>query len=312
MYLVDREKRKGKLGSSHIAAVVGENPYMSAFDVWLELTGRSEPKPETWEMFYGKVFEKIQHELFKRKEPSYDVAVCQETLVHPDYPDFIATPDCMVFREDVGIGFLEGKTSNFFLREHWEDDRVPRGAHLQLMWQLGFNSGVGYGFVQGVLGNRENQTIVRRFPRDEELIEMLFARATAFMELVRSDTPPMPTDKDSASVRRFLDKEKPAIEGKVIAIPESVESLLEDYKRLDLERLDLNRKAEERKKALDEIKTKLTLMLGDAVRAEANGYAVYLDKYVKTGYFVKPIDKVVTVVEYPTDEPKRGSKKKVA
>lgn len=45
------------LGGSDVAAVVGAHPWHSPYEVWLDKTDRSQPRPDTWAMRRGRYFE---------------------------------------------------------------------------------------------------------------------------------------------------------------------------------------------------------------------------------------------------------------
>jgi putative phage-type endonuclease len=53
------EIRKAGIGGSEVAAILGLSPWSSPVDVWLDKTGRSEPKPENDAMRWGNLLEGI-------------------------------------------------------------------------------------------------------------------------------------------------------------------------------------------------------------------------------------------------------------
>jgi putative phage-type endonuclease len=61
------ERRKRVIGGSDIAAVLGVDRYRSAADIWLEKTGRLDPKPGTEDTDRGDALEPAALDMFERR-----------------------------------------------------------------------------------------------------------------------------------------------------------------------------------------------------------------------------------------------------
>lgn len=87
-----RALRMQGIGGSDIGPVsIKDFPFRGAHDVWLDKTGRAPPREDTVDSLYGKLAEPMARQLYTLRTGRQ--LQLPGTLVHPDYPIVMATPD---------------------------------------------------------------------------------------------------------------------------------------------------------------------------------------------------------------------------
>src|SRR5579864_8263161 len=100
-------ERKGFLGGSDIAAILGLSRWKTPLAVWAEKTGQVESKDDgALHKKLGTRLEEVVAELFM-EETGKKLIRANERRVHPKYPHFSAQIDRLVVNEDA---LWEGKT----------------------------------------------------------------------------------------------------------------------------------------------------------------------------------------------------------
>ncbi|KVT82639.1 endonuclease [Burkholderia ubonensis] len=190
--------RRTGIGGSDAAAAVGLNPYMSALELWLDKTGRSEgmPRPDpndtTSPTFFGVLLEPIVAAVYTRQTGN-KVRKVNAVLRHPTIPWMLANID----REIVGVRdvqILECKTAGEFGARLWRDG-VPEYVQLQVQHQLAV-TGKTAAHVAVLLCGQALE--VHRIDRDDALIGRLIELEARFWRFVESDTPPPADGSESA------------------------------------------------------------------------------------------------------------------
>jgi putative phage-type endonuclease len=170
-----REFRRSHIGSSDIAAILGKDPYKTAYDVWLDKTGQLPPQEENESMFAGTMFESgvlgfAERELGKLKRNQYrsvksvpigsniDAIVCET-----------GNP-------------VEAKTAGLFgpVTENWgaaETDEVPDRVILQAHSHM-LVTGTKLCHVAAFIGGRG--FVMYHVPADMELMVIISQRAEDF------------------------------------------------------------------------------------------------------------------------------------
>lgn len=183
-----REHRHGFIGASDVGAITGHNRWSSAIEVWMEKTGRSEPKEESEAMYWGKTLEDTVAKEFARRN-NVKVSRLNSIYVHPDTPWIAATPDRKVNWEG-HWAVLECKTGlSPYAARYWDelDGDIPPSYMLQVQQQL-YVMGWDVGFLAVLLAGPTYREFM--IERDEKLIKAMVKIETDFWELVQSDTPP--------------------------------------------------------------------------------------------------------------------------
>ncbi|HEY0840284.1 MAG TPA: YqaJ viral recombinase family protein [Vulgatibacter sp.] len=128
------EERRHFVGASDAAAIVGVNPYSSAWDVYAEKTGvpidRSAMEERFW---WGSELEAVvarRFELVTAKP-----VMCAPPVIHPAHPWLRASPDRLLVGEPAG---LEIKTVSTWEERLWGaegTDEVP--PHVRIQCEVG-------------------------------------------------------------------------------------------------------------------------------------------------------------------------------
>lgn len=205
----DPERHKAGIGGSDIAAIVGESPWSSAWDVWAEKTGRSGPSQDNEATELGRDLEGPIAQRYQRRHPEVRVAVAGPRT-HPQKAWIRGSADRVCYTPDDSETLLYGleiKTSGLTggsLADTWGDpDDVPLGYQLQCLWYMGLyeTSRWDVAAILGMAGYREYS-----LQFDAEMFGLLAARADAFWhDYVLTDTPP-PIDSSEgckATLARF-------------------------------------------------------------------------------------------------------------
>ncbi len=132
------ENRKGGIGSSEVATILGLNPYESKHALWLRKTGQAPAKEETFFMKAGHYLEDAVAKFFE-DESGYTViksSADEDIYVHPEYEWARVSPDRTFWlsgtRNDEK-GILECKTT----QREIDPDNIPPYWFTQIQYQLG-------------------------------------------------------------------------------------------------------------------------------------------------------------------------------
>lgn len=176
--------RKGYIGGSDAAAVVGLNPYSSPYSLWAEKTGRVPGFDGNLTTEVGAYLEDFVAKLFEKKTGK-KVKRQNAMLVNDDYPWACADVDRVVMGEDA---ILEIKTTNSLGKiRKLKHGEIPEQFFCQMMHYLAV-TGKKTAYLAVLIESRE----FKWFPveRDEDEINALMAMEKSFWELVKADTPP--------------------------------------------------------------------------------------------------------------------------
>lgn len=117
--------RRGYIGGSDAGAIIGLNPWNSAFSVWAEKTGATPEFEGNTATRVGNELEDFVAHLFM-EETGKKVQRCNFTLVNPDYPFACANIDREILGEDA---ILEVKTTN-----NWDTAKMTRNGQYPDQW----------------------------------------------------------------------------------------------------------------------------------------------------------------------------------
>lgn len=128
--------RKQGLGSSDLPSVLGLSPYRSAFELWLEKTGRVAPFAGNKHTELGNLIEPVIGTLYERK--AQPTSMERGTTVIGSESWMIATPDFIVTDDETRI--MEAKMRSRFTMDDFGPpgtDQVPSDILCQVTWQQG-------------------------------------------------------------------------------------------------------------------------------------------------------------------------------
>lgn len=133
------ENRKGGIGSSEVATIVGLNPYETPYQLWLRKTGQAPAKEENFFMKAGHYLEDAVARFYE-DESGRKVINCsaaEDIYVHPEYEWARVSPDRMFWltakRSGDDKGILECKTT----QKEIDGDNLPPYWFTQVQYQLG-------------------------------------------------------------------------------------------------------------------------------------------------------------------------------
>lgn len=192
------EFRKGGLGGSDAAAVMGFSPFATPYTVWLEKTRRVEPQDlsDNESVYWGTVLEKDVADEFAKRHPEMMVRRKTGVMQSKERPWQFATVDRVTQDERGRRGILEIKTAGAHRASDW-DDGVPSYYLPQPTHYLAV-SGYDYFDVAVLIGGQKYREF--HYERDEADIAALNEREQEFWEeYVVKDVPPIVTGKKADS-----------------------------------------------------------------------------------------------------------------
>ena len=187
--------RKGFIGGSDIAAIMGISPWKTALQLWGEKTGKIEPKDLSdneavqmgieLEEFVAKKFEKATGKAVRRAPCFYEHKKNEWMR-------------CQVDRLLTGTDeLLECKTTSAWKMKEWEGQEIPADYILQVQWQLGITRRTK-GWIAVLIGGQAFR--YKEIPFDAELFTRMEEEATKFWQMVQDGTPPMAVGADNESL----------------------------------------------------------------------------------------------------------------
>lgn len=191
------ERRKG-VGSSDAAAVLGFSPYKTAYEVFLEKTGRLPDAPESEAMRWGTLLEDVIAAAYSERTGE---ALRPLPLLHSErWPWMLASVDRVTDSGKV----VEIKNVGWRMQGEWgeeDTDKVPAHYLIQLMHQLAV-TGRERGDLVALIGGQDLR--VYSFERNDKLIERMAHAEGEFWRLVETGVQPDP-DFAHATTPALLD-----------------------------------------------------------------------------------------------------------
>ena len=264
--------RRAGIGGSDAAAIVGLSPWSSPYDVWLDKTGKTEPKEQNLSMRIGVELEETVARLW-----------CAETgkqchrsgfmFANNDRPWQLANVDRVVVGENAG---LECKTTGSLenIRKLKTGD-FPDSYYAQCVHYLAV-TGADRWYL-GILVLGCNPTFhIFVLERDEAEIRLLNEAEREFWEdHVLIGEPPAPSGTEATD--EYIKKQYPAADNDVEpAGLYGMENDIADY-------LLMKERIKTEQKTADALEQKIKLQLGKAPVGLARGYTVTWKSYSKKG-----------------------------
>jgi putative phage-type endonuclease len=248
--------RQAGLGGSDVSAVLGLNPWKSAYEVWLDKTGQLPPTRSTYAMERGHRLESACAQWFC--DQSGLSARRTGTWVRLDEPWMRANPDRWV---SDGGGY-EGKTTGEDWGNAWAHGETPaQHAALQSMWCMAV-TGLGHWYVAALADSWFRWW---RLPRDEALIgEMVDRCGTWWKRYVEADRPP-PVDGSEATskaLKRAYARPEPVWRDYRGPMPLSDMAEVPGLTLLREERRDLKVEVAEREARIKKLENEIRARLG--------------------------------------------------
>ncbi len=157
------------IGGSSASAIVGENPYKTAQELFQELIGNKKPEDISGKPYviFGKKAEEHIRALFGLKYTDFKVTDpktiekdgCIELFQREDKPFMTATLDGELDHETLGHGGLEIKTTevlNTISREKWKGS-IPMNYYCQILHYMAVREDIQYFVVYALLAYSDSE-----------------------------------------------------------------------------------------------------------------------------------------------------------
>lgn len=253
------EQRRETLGSSEIAAIVGEDSDQTPLDVWLSKHG--EPGRSTLQTELGEILEEPLARYAARLlgAVAFDKA---GTFTHGIYPWVTATPDFLISLAEIAEArrVLELKNVGWRMAHRWGapelgQEAVPYKVQLQCQWQLEVTD-IPQAHVGALIGGRD--FLLAPVPRDKALAADLLTVANDWWRrhIINGRTP----DADGTErYRDFIRRRFAVSNGRTVEADESTEDLMQRWRYAAGRRKHFEEEEERAKQAV-------ALRVGDAAR----------------------------------------------
>ena len=251
--------RRGYIGGSDAGSIIGMNPYNSAFAVWAEKTGKTEPFGGNIATRTGTMLEELVAKLFM-EETGKKVQKLNFTLVNEAYPFACANLDREIIGEDA---FLECKTTNSIptIRQ-FRTGEFPDIYYCQCVHYLAV-TGCKKAYL-AVLSECRDFRIFELERDDEEIAALMDAERAFWNDFVLTgQTPPADGHSATSSAIRQI---WPEDDGETVD--------LSDIEAEFALRRNLKASADDIKAELDEIENRIKLKMGDASKGVAGRFTV--------------------------------------
>lgn len=258
-------ERKSGIGGSEAAAILGLSPFATPMTVWMDKTGRGQPKEETEAMMLGTELEDFVARRYTmktgRKVQRHNRMIHDGCLL--GNVDRLVVPDGAKIAAHMGEirtdTLLECKTSS----RAW-DEGVPLYYETQVQHYMGLCPMIGHADVACLFIAPAKKFEVYRVERDQKVIDFMQWRLREWWkEYVEADVCPPPSNEEDC--KRMFARSNP---GKTVDAT-----------------YDIN----ERVKELAEVNAKIKALEGDAQRMRDEVCAFMGDAETLAGFDGKPI-----------------------
>jgi putative phage-type endonuclease len=264
------EARAKVIGGSDAGTILGVNPYMTPYQLFLEKRGLTEPRVESLPMRTGKALEELIANTYLEVVGNGHRLITPELIIHPNHDWMVAHCDRLVFvnKTDTTPSFgLECKSANPFQRFAWGDqwtDDIPTHYLVQVQHYLAV-TGLPYFHVAVLFGN--NDFRIYDVKRNETLIAVMLEREQEFIDRLKNDDPP-PIDGSEAA-RKYLTGLYPKDTGTELEVAETDE-IFPAIKELQQVISDL--KKLEKQESL--LKNRIMEFMGDTKKLRGAGFSI--------------------------------------
>lgn len=233
--LMEREawlrERKHGIGGSDAAAILGQNPWRSAFALYHDKISEEVDDRGTPQTRWGNRLEPIVREAYAEEvERTVDDGVV--LMQHPEHPWMLANTDGTIrpVPEHVGPGVYEGKTTSVFNGRDWAEG-VPLYHQIQLHHYMGV-TGYQWGSAAClILGDRGDPLVWRDVERVDRFVDHLIEVEYDFWHKHVLARVPPPVD-GSKTTAKLLKELHPRDNGNVIILGPDLALHAREDKRL--------------------------------------------------------------------------------
>lgn len=245
------EYRKGGIGSSEVATIVGLNPYETPYQLWRRKIGLDAPKAETFAMKAGHYLEDAVARFWQDETGKQIIKhSAGDWIIRNNDKQFVqVSPDRTYWldvtsRSNKNKGILECKTTQKTI------DEIPKHWFCQVQYQLG-SAELQQGSIAWLTAGREFGY------RDLTLVPDFYGWLVEEVEKFWVDNVLGKLEPDSQSVQDVLLKYNKHTDGKTIEVGDDV---MQAYNKLKTVREEIS----ELDKQREELEAKLKMGFGDA------------------------------------------------
>lgn len=251
-------RRELGIGGSEAGAIVGLNPYQSAYSLWAEKTGKIEGFEGNLTTEVGSYLEEFVAKLFER-ETGKKVRRKNRMLVNDKYPWAFANVDRLIVGENA---VLEIKTTNSFpTMKRFAKGEYPEQWYCQMTHYLAVGE-YDKAYLAVLVNCRELKLF--ELERDEAEIESLMSAEENFWRLVKADTAPETDGSEATS--KALSEVFPTSDGSSVNLM-GYESDMDSY-------MALSKQISELTKLKDAVGNRIKAFMGNAAKGESTRYKV--------------------------------------
>lgn len=252
------ERRRGSIGGSDAAAIIGLNPWCSAYAVWAEKLGVTPPKEDNESMRLGRDLEDYVAKRFT-EVTGKKVRRENSIIYNPDYPFAHANVDRIVTRENAGV---EIKTTTSLNLKRFKNGEYPAHYYAQCVHYMAVTGAERWYLAVLILGKEFKWYVIER---DEAEISALMDAEKQFWELVKEKRPPL------------ADGEKSTTEAISTLYPDATTEECVDlfaYENDLTQYMDLSAQISALKKLRDQSANRVKAILGESGRGESGSHVV--------------------------------------
>ena len=214
------------IGGSDVSMIAGINPYKSAYQLWLEKTGQTEPaESENEYTHFGTVLEPVIRREFMERT-GLKVRQKHMLLQSETYPFMLANLDGVV-KANGEMCIFEAKTASAYKLDEWQSG-IPPEYMLQVQHYMAVTD-TSKAYIAALIGG--NHFLYKLIERDNEIISKIIAMEKYFWEVnVLGEIAPN-IDGTRATTEYFNSKYNVS-NGLAVKLPEELISECEEYNRL--------------------------------------------------------------------------------
>ena len=213
-------------GGSDVSIIAGINLYKSAYQLWLEKTGRTEPaESENEYTHFGTVLEPVIRREFMERT-GLKVRQKHMLLQSEIYPFMLANLDGVV-KVNGEMCIFEAKTASAYKLDEWQSG-IPPEYMLQVQHYMAVTD-TKKAYIAAPIGG--NHFLYKLIERDNEIISKIIAMEKYFWEVNVLGGIAPDIDGTRATTEYFNSKYNVS-NGLAVKLPEELISECEEYNRL--------------------------------------------------------------------------------
>ena len=214
------------IGGSDVSVIAGINHYKSAYQLWLEKTGQTEPaESENEYTHFGTVLEPVIRREFMERT-GLKVRQKHMLLQSEEHPFMLANLDGVV-KVNGEMCIFEAKTASAYKLDEWQSG-IPPEYMLQVQHYMAVTD-TKKAYIAALIGG--NHFLYKLIERDNEIISKIIAMEKCFWEVNVLGGIAPDIDGTRATTEYFNSKYNSS-NGLAVRLPEELVSECEEYNRL--------------------------------------------------------------------------------